>query len=91
MELWSAIVARKGLILIGFAVTAVAYGALHAILDEYVTVLAGAAGAGAGYLYARRGSQGPLDATRTDDAYAWGLGALVGVVAMHTLVQGGAL
>lgn len=91
MEMWHAIVARKGLVLLGIAVTAIAYAVFHAVLDEYVTVLAGAAGAGAGYLYARRGTTAPLDETRSDDAYAWGLGALVGVLAMHTLVQGGVL
>lgn len=91
MELWHAIMARKGLILMGTCATAIAYGVIHAVLDEYVTVLAGAAGVGAGYLYARRGTRAPLDETRTDDAFAWGLGALVGVLAMHTLVQGGVL
>lgn len=91
MELWHAIVARKGLILLGACVTAIAYAVLHAVLDEYVTPLAAAAGAGAGYLYARRGTSAPLDEARSDDAYAWAFGALMGVLAMHTLVQGGAL
>ncbi len=90
MELWNAIVARKGLVLLGAAVTAILYAIGNAFLDEYVSPLAGVAGAYAGYAYARRGTQGPLDAMRTDDACAWGLGSLIGVLAMHTLAQGGA-
>lgn len=91
MELWNAILARKAHVLLGILLTAGVYGALHMVLDEYVTVLAGAAGAGAGYLAARRGSSGPLDDARSDDAFAWSFGALVGVLAMHTLAQGGVI
>jgi hypothetical protein len=91
MELWNAVVVRKGLVSLGMLVTAVLYAIGNALLDEYVTLLAGAGGAYAGFAYLRRGSHGPLDEARTDDVYAWGLGTLIGVLAMHTLAQGGAL
>jgi hypothetical protein len=91
MELWNAVLARKGLVLLGLVVAAVLYAVGNALLDEYVAVLAGAGGAYAGYAYAGRGTREPLDEARSDDAYAWGLGTLIGVLAMHTLAQGGAL
>jgi len=91
MELWNAVVARRGLVLFGMAVTAALYAVANALLDEYMTLIAGALGAYAGYAYVSRGSQGPLDDARADDACAWGLGTLIGVLTMHTLTQGGAL
>ena len=91
MELVHAISARAGLVALGALVTAVIYAAAHAMLDEYVTLLAGAAGAYAGYAWVARGASRPLEDARVDDAYAWGLGALFGVLGMHTLVQGGLL
>jgi len=91
MEFWNAVLARKGLVLCGLVVTSVLYAGANTLLDEYVTVVAGAGGAYLGFAVAKRGTNGPLDDARTDDAFAWGLGCLVGVLAMHTLAQGGAL
>lgn len=91
MELWNAVVARKGLVLLGFATSALLYALANALLDEYVTVLAGAGGAYAGYAWVARGGPRPLDERRTDDACAWWLGTLIGVLGMHTLAQAGAL
>ena len=91
MELWKAIVGRLGGILSGLAATAVLYAACNALMDEYVTIAAGGSGAALGYWLASRGADGPLDDARTDDAFAWGFGALLGVLLMHTFAQGGLL
>ena len=89
MALWTAILDRKGPIALGILLSIAAYAVFDALLDQYVTVLAGATAGGAGYLFAGRGTTGSLDAKQMDDAFAWGFGALIGVIAMHTLSQGG--
>ena len=79
MEFVHAVKDRIQFVLLGMLVSAIAYGVLHSLLDEYVTPLAGAVGVYAGILYARRGGSGSLQAGQVDDAYAWGLGTLLGV------------
>jgi hypothetical protein len=91
MELWNTVLARRTLVLLGILATSVLYAVAHAFLDEYVTIIAGGGGAYAGYAYVQRGSSGELNDAQIDDAYAWGLGTLIGVLAMHTVVQGGLL
>ena len=91
MELWNAIGARAGQVLLGFGLSALLYALCNTLLDEYVTPLSGGSAAAVGYWIATRGADDPIEPARYQDASAWGLGVLAGVLLMHTLVQGGVL